>query len=239
MVNFNTKEIKVALYEAVREVNPLSQDSVDNVIAALNEAFNRKSNVVLVYAFCRHILPAKSGYQIQKTVTERGGEILCYHPALVIMTSHGKSITVYFIGGIGTFFTPAPDSTSEDEDTIEVLEVRKPAGIPPPAATCGTTKKGNTYGIKQRHANSTGICSSIKEICISKEEKVAESPLTPAQPRRRRYRNNDGTATTPHQRDTENCNNRRTKARGKNLKNNNDSSDSSFEDTVGLTQELF
>jgi hypothetical protein len=240
MVNFNTKEIKVALYEAVKEINPLSQARVDNVIAALNEAFNQKSNVVLVLAFCRHILPAKAGYQIQKTVTARGGTILCYHPALVIMTTQGKSINVYFIGGIGTFFSPAPDSSSEesDDDEIEVLEVRKPAACnQAPAPASGTTKKGNDNTVKRRNINSTDNYRSVKEEQVLKEDRVAESPLTPAQPpARRRIRTNNGT-TIP----LVNCNSRRTKASGKNLRkeNNDASSISSFEDTVGLTQELF
>jgi hypothetical protein len=131
MVNYNTPDLKVAMYSAPVEVNPLSNTSIRNVIAALTEAFDRRDNMVLVFAFCRHILPVSAGHEIHTTINAHGGQIVSFHPALVIMTPHGKSITVYFIGGIGTFFAPAADSSSDDSSN-EVAVIDTPSPVQPP-----------------------------------------------------------------------------------------------------------
>jgi hypothetical protein len=205
MVNFNTNEIKVALYQVTPEyvVPPLSNHSIINMTAAITEAFDRKCNSVLVFVFCHHVLPTEAGHQIHLAVTGKGGQIVSCNPGLlVIMTDAGKSITVYFIGGIGTFFTPpAPDSSrseSSDDDIIEVLAVRQPqqkrSNV---AANSGstTTKKNNIPAFtrtKGRHHDN-----------IAKNRNISNS----------------------------NANRSR-------LSNNTEDSDSSFEDAIGLTQEL-
>jgi hypothetical protein len=201
MVNFNTNEIKVAFYEATAEIQPLSQSSTKNMVAAIIEAFDCKSNVVLVFAFCRHFLPAKAGHQIHETVKSKGGNIVSFHPALVIMTPHGKSITVYFIGGIGTFFLPAPDS-SEDESSVEVTEVRRPE-----------LKRSN-------HVPNHG---RDKRTQVPTQGRTTTSTTAPTHSNNASsHRNKNATSTKKNHRHS-----------------NNDDVDSSFENTVGLTQELF
>jgi hypothetical protein len=51
------------------EIVPLSAVSINNMIAALTEAFDRKCNGVLIFAFCRHILPTEAGHRLYQTVT--------------------------------------------------------------------------------------------------------------------------------------------------------------------------
>jgi hypothetical protein len=93
--------------------------------------------------------------------------LCCFHPTL---TTHGKSITVHFIRGIGTFFTLTPDDScsEESDDEIEALGVRsKPSGSPAPAISA-TTTNGNNH----RMTISANPCKSIKENRSLKEEKT-------------------------------------------------------------------
>jgi hypothetical protein len=185
------------MFAAPVEVHPLLGSSIRNVIAALTEAFDRMTNIVLVFAFCRHMLPGRAGHEIHGTISSRGGRIVSYHPALVIMTAQGKSITVYFIGGMGTFFAPAPDSSSSEEDeAVAVLD--SPSPVQPPR------RRPRTNNVETR----------------------GNPPLTA------RGSTNNGNGSN----NVKNHNSSRTT---NNNGNRRDDSDSSLEDTIGLTQELF
>jgi hypothetical protein len=189
MVNYNTDQLKVAMYTATPDLTPMSGNSIRNMVAALTEAFDRMTNVVLVFAFCRHLLPARAGHEIHTTITSRGGEIASYHPAMVINTNQGKCITIHFIGGIGTFFVPAPDSSSDSDEAVAVMDT--PSPVPPP---------------------------------------------------RRRPRNNTRTNTRTNTLVADHAANNSSRGNingSRHTNNYHHSSDSSFEDTIGLTQELF
>jgi hypothetical protein len=190
MVNYNTNELKVAMYNAPYEVNPLPAKSSRNVVAALTEAFDRRTNIVLVFVYCRHMLSVRTGHEIHNLIAARRGQIVSYNPALVIMTTHGKSITVYFIGGMGNFFAPAPDSSSEDSSDEVNAVIDSPSPMPPPR-------------------------------CQRTDATVAANAT-----------NNRATNNT-------NGSSNRTTTNNNNANRHQDDSDSSFEDTIGLTQELF
>jgi hypothetical protein len=166
--------------------------TVDNVVAALDEAFDRQKNVTLVFAFAHHMLPTMAGHRIRRTVNVRSGVIVCYLPTLVIQTIHDKIITAHFIGGMGAFFVPGPDSSSEesDDEVIEVVEVREPQ-------------------LKRSNNMSTPPTSNRARAPVAHNYRRNISANL----------NSKGKVNHP-------------------VKNHNEDSDSSFEDTIGLTQEL-
>ena len=201
MVNYNTKELKVALFDSLtpEELSPLSEESIDNVLAAIDDAFDRNSNTTLVFVLGRHILPTSVGHRIHRVVTNRSAQIVAYVPTLIILTLYGKTITVHFIGGIGTFYVPAPkpDSSSEESDADSF------ANSPVPQRR--RTDTGNTRN------SGRGIMRPNRPHIPN------TTPITTNRPSNNRSTTN--TRIPP--------------------KNNAQDSDSSFEDTIGLTQELY
>jgi hypothetical protein len=118
------------------------------------------------------------------------------------------------------------------------IRIWDPGLAVPDPGSIGTNGNSNHSDNHCNGGSTRNHCSTIKEDRTMKQEgdNVAGSPITPAQPAHRHAQINGNTPVAKLQ--TKNGNKNCTNA-SSNLRNNNDSSDSSFEDTIGLMQELF
>ncbi|CAB9529073.1 hypothetical protein SEMRO_2396_G326020.1 [Seminavis robusta] len=168
MVNFNTKDLKVAIYNH-HDDNPsaLPDDSVNKLMGALEWAFEHSRSHKIVFSFGYHYLTSDAVAKINSVVRKHDGKIKTFKPAMIFTKADKtNTVSVFYISGLAHIFGTDYEGASkehvdllanDEEKRIDSKPPKKPTAKPTIKPTTKATRKNARHYKKYDDSDSSSV----------------------------------------------------------------------------------